>query len=114
MSLKKNWPAVYADIEQLFSDPPDSVVFETNETGDLTGGRIETRRHTVCHKGGLVRASYRRITALNTLSEFSQRRRRPGHSDPGSGLDDQCRCGISGLLRVPKQFFITIYYQARK
>ena len=49
MSLKKNWPAVYADVEQLFNDPPDDVVFETNETVDLTGGRIETRRHTVCH-----------------------------------------------------------------
>ena len=50
MSLKKNWPAVYADVEQLFADPPDDVVFETSETVDLAGGRIETRRHTVCHK----------------------------------------------------------------
>ena len=50
MSLKKNWPAVYADVEQLFNDPPDDVVFETHEAADLTGGRIETRRHTVCHK----------------------------------------------------------------
>ena len=49
MSLKKNWPAVYADVEQLFNDPPDDVAFETQETVDLTGGRIETRRHTVCH-----------------------------------------------------------------
>ena len=50
MSLKKNWPAVYADVEQLFNDPPDHIAFETHETTDLTGGRIETRRHTVCHK----------------------------------------------------------------
>jgi hypothetical protein len=49
-SLKENWLAVYADVEQLFNDPPDDIVFETNETVDLTGGRIETRRHTVCHK----------------------------------------------------------------
>jgi hypothetical protein len=26
------------------------VVFETHETADLTGGRVETRRHTACHK----------------------------------------------------------------
>src|SRR4029077_7974611 len=26
MSLKKNWPAVYADVEQLFNDPPDDMV----------------------------------------------------------------------------------------
>jgi predicted transposase YbfD/YdcC len=50
MSLKKNWPAVYADVEQLFNDPPDDMVFETHATTDLTAGRIETRRHTVCHK----------------------------------------------------------------
>ena len=50
MSLKKNWPAVHAEVEQLFIDPPDDVTFETTETVDLTAGRIETRRHTVCHK----------------------------------------------------------------
>ena len=50
MSLKKNWPAVYADVEQLFNDPPEDIAFETHETTDLTAGRIETRRHTVCHK----------------------------------------------------------------
>ena len=50
LSLKKNWPAVYADVEQLFTHPPDDVTFETIETVDLTAGRIETRRHTVCHK----------------------------------------------------------------
>ena len=50
MSLKKNWPAVYAEVEQLFNDPPDDVTFETNETVELTAGRLETRRHTVCHK----------------------------------------------------------------
>jgi hypothetical protein len=49
-SLKKNWPAVHAEVEQLFADPPDDVAFETTETVDLTAGRIETRRHTVCHK----------------------------------------------------------------
>jgi predicted transposase YbfD/YdcC len=50
MSLRKNWPAVYAEVEQLFDDPPDNVVFGTEKTVDLTGGRIETRGHTVCHK----------------------------------------------------------------
>lgn len=50
MALKKNWPAVHAEVEQLFNEPPDDVAFETVETVDLTGGRIETRRHTVCHK----------------------------------------------------------------
>ena len=50
MALKKNWPAVHADVEEMFDHPPDGMVFETTETVDLTGGRIETRRHTVCHE----------------------------------------------------------------
>jgi hypothetical protein len=50
MSLKKNWPVVHADVERLFNDPPDDMVFETHETVELTGGRIEIRRHTVCHE----------------------------------------------------------------
>src|SRR4029077_2139856 len=29
MALKRNWPAVYAEVEQLFTDPPDDVVFDT-------------------------------------------------------------------------------------
>jgi hypothetical protein len=58
MSLKKNWPAVYAGVEQLFSDPPDNVAFETSETVDLTGGLVETRRHTVCHKVAVTHAAH--------------------------------------------------------
>ena len=50
MSLTKNWPAVHAEVEKLFTHPPDDVTFETHETVDLTARRIETRRHTVCHK----------------------------------------------------------------
>ena len=34
----------------MFTDRPDDVRFETTETVDLTAGRVETRRHTVCHQ----------------------------------------------------------------
>lgn len=50
LSLKQNWPAVHAEVEQLFNDPANAALFETEETVELTGGRIETRRHTVCHR----------------------------------------------------------------
>lgn len=50
LSLKQNWPAVHAEVEQLFNDPANTALFGTEETVELTGGRIETRRHTVCHK----------------------------------------------------------------
>jgi predicted transposase YbfD/YdcC len=83
MPLMKNRPATYDDVEELFSGTPDNVVFRTNETVNVTEARIETLRLTVCHKGGLVRASNRRITAFNTLSEFPERRRRPGQFTSG-------------------------------
>ena len=50
LSLKQNWPAVHAEVEHLFNDPANAALFETEETVEPTGGRIETRRHTVCHK----------------------------------------------------------------
>jgi Transposase DDE domain len=50
MLLKKNCPAVHAEVQQLFTDPPDDVAFGTTETTDLTAGRIEARRHTVYHE----------------------------------------------------------------
>ena len=50
LSLKPNWPAVHAEVEHLFNDPANAALFETEETVEPTGGRIETRRHTVCHK----------------------------------------------------------------
>ncbi len=37
MSLKKNWPAVCADVEQLFTHPPDDVTFENTGDGGPDG-----------------------------------------------------------------------------
>lgn len=59
LSLKQNWPAVHAEVEQLFNDPANQALFETEETVDLTGGRIETRRHTVCHKVDWIQSDRR-------------------------------------------------------
>jgi predicted transposase YbfD/YdcC len=50
LSLRENWPSVRTEVGQLFNDPENSAMFETKEIVDKTGGRIETRRHTVCHK----------------------------------------------------------------
>jgi hypothetical protein len=49
LALKNNWPALHAEDAYMFNEPPDDVASETVETVDLTGRRIETRRHTVCH-----------------------------------------------------------------
>jgi predicted transposase YbfD/YdcC len=48
LPLKDNWPALAADVRLFFEDPGSAVLDRCEETeGDH--GRIETRRHTVCH-----------------------------------------------------------------
>ena len=47
LALKENRPAMFADVEAFFADPPPAAV-DTFETTDGGHGRIEVRRHAVC------------------------------------------------------------------
>ena len=49
LALKENWPATYAEVEKVFADPPPALVLQRYESIDGDHGRIETRRHTICH-----------------------------------------------------------------
>jgi len=58
--LKTNWPLVYAEVELLFNDPPADMRFDTCEDADKNGGgRIEVRRHSICHKVDWLRSDRR-------------------------------------------------------
>src|SRR4051812_4765930 len=48
LALKANRPATFEDVEAFFADPPPGAV-DTFETTDGGHGRIEVRRHAVCH-----------------------------------------------------------------
>jgi len=48
LALKANRPATLKDVETFFADPA-SEVLDTCETTDGGHGRIEVRRHAVCH-----------------------------------------------------------------
>jgi predicted transposase YbfD/YdcC len=52
LALKANWPATHADVAAFFADPPQDMIAEVHETVDGDHGRIETRRHLVCHDVG--------------------------------------------------------------
>ena len=68
LSLKANWPALLAEVEAFFADPanaPDCQVFDTI---DADHGRLEQRRHWVCH----------RIDWLLSDRRFPDERRFPG------------------------------------
>ena len=49
LALKENRPATFADVEAFFADPPPGSL-DTFETTDGGHGRIEVRRHAVCHE----------------------------------------------------------------
>ena len=46
-ALKRNRPAMAREVAAWFDDPPDDLAI--HETTDADHGRIETRRHRVCH-----------------------------------------------------------------
>ena len=48
LALKANRPATLTDVEAFFADPPPGAT-DGFETVDGDHGRIETRRHAVCH-----------------------------------------------------------------
>jgi predicted transposase YbfD/YdcC len=48
LALKANRPATFKDVEAFFADPPPGAL-DTLTTTDGEHGRIETRRHAVCH-----------------------------------------------------------------
>ena len=48
LALKENWPATFKDVEAFFADPPPDAL-DTFEATDGDHGRIEIRRHAVCH-----------------------------------------------------------------
>jgi predicted transposase YbfD/YdcC len=48
LALKENRPATFADVAAFFADPPPGAL-DTYETADGDHGRIEVRRHAVCH-----------------------------------------------------------------
>ena len=49
LALKANRPATYADVVRFFEDPPLDMIQAPVQTTDNDHGRLEERRHVVCH-----------------------------------------------------------------
>jgi predicted transposase YbfD/YdcC len=52
LALKANHPLLFKDAETFFAAPPPDMIVDTHETTDGEHGRIEVRRHAVCHDVG--------------------------------------------------------------
>ena len=46
---RRTGPLLHAEVERFFADPPPALAFERSQTIDGDHGRIEIRRHAVCH-----------------------------------------------------------------
>lgn len=49
LALKDNWPALTAEVARFFADPAAHSDVERHDTVDADHGRLESRRHAVCH-----------------------------------------------------------------
>lgn len=49
LALKANRPATHDDVSRFFADPPPGLVQSAHTTTDADHGRVEERRHSVCH-----------------------------------------------------------------
>jgi predicted transposase YbfD/YdcC len=49
LALKENWPATYAQVDEMFAAPANERRLQRSQTVDGEHGRIETRRHAICH-----------------------------------------------------------------
>jgi predicted transposase YbfD/YdcC len=50
LALKGNRPALHQDVVAFFDDPPAEMLQPAHKTTDGDHGRIEERRHVVCHE----------------------------------------------------------------
>jgi predicted transposase YbfD/YdcC len=49
LALKENWPATYAEVDKTFAVSSPALNIQRSTTVDGDHGRIETRRHAICH-----------------------------------------------------------------
>lgn len=59
LALKGNRPATHDDVARFFADPPAEMIGPVHETVDCDHGRIEQRRHIVCHDVDWMRSDRR-------------------------------------------------------
>ena len=50
LALKANRPTLHADVAAFFANPPADMIISDATVAECDHGRIEQRRHTVCHQ----------------------------------------------------------------
>ena len=86
LALKGNHPATHADVERFFAETPPGMIADTHETTDNNHGRLERRRHSVCHDVGWLFSDRRlpdepRFPHLAMIGMVQTRTKRAGKTE---------------------------------
>jgi predicted transposase YbfD/YdcC len=102
LALKANWPLLFKEVELFFQNDENSFTdFYENVEGDH--GRIETRRHTVCHDVRWILSDKRfpgewKFEDLAMIAKVESRTEREGK------ICSDCRYYLSSMAMSAKQF----------
>ena len=95
LALKANRPLLHQEVARFFDDPPADMLEPVHDTTDGDHGRIEERRHVVCHEVDWLFSDrrYRRRTALPASGHD-----RHGRNPRRAKRHDRARAALLSLL----------------
>lgn len=103
LSLKANWPALLAEVEMFFADPKNMASCQLADTTDGDHGRIEERRHLVCHKVDWLRSD-RRFPGERDFSKLAMIAMIETATERGDKIEREKRYYISSAALDAKTF----------
>ena len=103
LALKANRPATHDDVARFFADPPADMIETDIATVENDHGRIEQRRHTVCHDVDWLTSDRRypdepRFPHLAMIAMVESRTERDGK------VETERRYYLSSAKLTPKTF----------
>lgn len=103
LALKANRPATYDDVARFFADPPTDMIETDTAVVENDHGRIEQRRHTVCHEVDWLTSDRRypdepRFPHLAMIAMVESRTERAGK------VETERRYYLSSAKLTPKTF----------
>lgn len=102
LGLKDNWPALCAEVERFFADA-DPTSLDRHETIDGGHGRIEVRRHAVCHDIEWL-TSDRRFPGEWRFEGLAMIAMVEAHTERGGKVSSERRSYLSSATLSAKQF----------
>jgi predicted transposase YbfD/YdcC len=103
LALKANWPALFAEVETFFADPANRSACQAFQAADADHGRLEERRHLVCHEVDWL-ASARRFPDERAFPRLAMIARVETNIERGGKIETERRYYISSATLDAKAF----------